>query len=314
MKNIWIVLLAVLLAGCSRREAAETPTEPAEPAVAKPTAAPTTASETPKPPAESNLPEPASAPTSTGQASPAPTNDFASGLAKMMQDPQMKEMVRVQQRQSLDRMYGTLYRQLGLPADELEALKELLLERQLKLVEMGMAAMSASESERRQAAVKTNALKAEYDKKIEDLLGPQDYAVFNQYEQTTPERMQIQMFKDTLPADAALTERQEADLIAAMYEARRALPATSLLNTGRASDPSQLTEERIAETLKQLDQLRGRCIERAAAILTRPQFEKYVESQERWSAMQAAGLRMASQMFGGAPGQPAPASGQSSTP
>ena len=314
MKNIWIVSLAMLLAGCSKREAAETPAESVAPAVAKPVAPPPAVPETPKTQAETHPRKPGSAPAPAAQASLAPTNDFASGLANMMKNPEMKEMVRAQQKQSLDRMYGALYRQLGLPADELEALKELLLERQLKLVEMGMAAMSASESERRQAAVKTNALKAEYDKKIEDLLGPQDYGVFNQYEQTTPERMQIQMFKDTLPADAALTERQEADLIAAMYEARRALPATSLLNTGRASDQSQLTEERIAETLKQLDQLRGRCIERAAAILTRPQFEKYVESQERWSAMQAAGLRMASQMFGGAPGQPAPANGQSSTP
>ena len=121
------------------------------------------------------------------------------------------------------------------------------------------------------------------------------------------------MFKDTLPADAALTDQQEYDLIGAMYEARKALPASSLMNN-QNSDPSQLTEERIAETLKQLEQLQQVYANRAAAILTPAQLEQFTKWQQQLSTMQAAGLKMAVQMFGnkGAP-QP-PAANQGPTP
>ena len=141
------------------------------------------------------------------------------------------------------------------------------------------------------------ALKSDYDKKIEDLLGPQDYQVFKDYEQTVPDRMQVQMFKGTLSADTALTDQQEYDLMAAMSEERNALPASSLMKS-QNSDPSQFTEERIAELTKQMDQMQQVYANRAAAILTPAQLEQFTKWQQQMSAMRAAGLKMAAQMFG----------------
>ena len=91
--------------------------------------------------------------------------------------------------------------------------------------------------------------------------------MFQQYEQTANERMPVQLFKDALPADAALTDQQEENLIAAMYQERKALPTSSLMNN-QNPDPSQLTEDRIAELEKQMEQLQQRYADRAAAILT----------------------------------------------
>jgi hypothetical protein len=156
--------------------------------------------------------------------------------------------------------------------------------------------MSGSESDRKQAAEDNKTLTSDYDKKIEDLLGPQDYQVFKDYEKTVPERMQVGMFKGTLSGDTALTDQQEYDLIVAMSEERNNLPASSMMKS-QNPDPSKFTEDGIAEALKQMEQLQQAYANRAAAILTPAQLEQFRKWQEQISAMQAAGLKMASQMF-----------------
>jgi hypothetical protein len=217
----------------------------------------------------------------------------------MMKDPAMKEMMRAQQKMVIDQMYGGFFKDLNWPSKESDTLRELLQDRQMALMDAGMSAMSGSEAERKQAGEQAKAVKADYDNKLKELLGPQDYELFQQYEQTAPERMQVQMFKGALPGDVALTEQQEYDLIAAMHEERKAVPSSSLINNqDKIPDASQLTEEGIAEALKQLEQLQQRYADRAAAILTPEQLEQFAKWQQQISAMQAAGMKMAGQMFG----------------
>jgi len=236
-------------------------------------------------------------PPSSSQASSGSASNFFAGMAGMMKDPQMKEMIRAQQKMALDRMYGSLFKQLNWPAGDVDKLKDLLLERQMALAEAGMSMMSGSAEDRQRAVEETKTVKADYDKKLQDFFGPEGYKVFQDYDNTVGERMQIGMFKDSLPSDAALSEQQESDLIAVMYEERQALPPSSLLNN-KTADPSQLSEENIAAALKQLEQLQQRYAERAAEILSPAQLEQFSKWQQQWSAMQAAGLKMASQMFG----------------
>ena len=262
----------------------------------------------PKPPKREPAPlpvatsvEPVAAPASPNSST---TNNPLAGLASMMKDPAMKEMIRAQQKLSLDMMYGSLAKNLNLSTDQSEAFNKLLLDRQMASVDAGFAVMNGSASERKQALDETKAIKAEYDQKIQDLLGPADYQTFKQYEQSLGERMQVQMFKAALPGELALTDQQESELIAVMTEERTALPATALLNT-KTPDPAQLTEQNIAEALKQLEQLQSRYADRAAGILTPAQLEQFTKWQQQWDAMQTMGLKMASQMFGNKPTPPA---------
>ncbi len=256
----------------------------------------------PLPPQEEAAPEsppvapPPPPPPATAATGGTASNYFAS-LAGMMKDPAMKNMIRSQQKMMLNRQYGALTRYLNLPADKQTALQALLLERQMAMVEFSMAMMGGSADERRKAGEEIKAVRDEYDKKIRDLLGPQDFDTFHEYEQTIGERTQVQTFKEALPADLALTDQQEYDLVYAMYDERKALPATSLLKNQNA-DPSQFTEASINEALKQMEELQKRYAQRAAAILTPAQLERFTEWQEQISAMQAAGLKMALQMFG----------------
>ena len=297
------------------KKAAELPTAPMHVAAAKPVAvaSPSEPSEpAPEPVAPTTPPRPpapeAQASTSTGR-----TNNFFAGLANMMKNPQMKEMVRAQQKVMLDRQYGSLSKYLNLPAERSDALKELLSDRQMAMVDAGMSMMSGSDTDRKQAVEETKAIKAEYDKKIQELLGPQDYQAFQDYEKTVNERMSVQMFKDALPATDALSDQQEDSLIAAMYQERKTLPASSLMNN-QNQDPSQLTEERIAELQKQMEELQKLYADRAAAILTPPQLEQFSKWQQQYSTMQLAGLKMAAAMFGNKSLSQPPAGNSSQTP
>ena len=311
-KNIWIVALVVavaVLAVVAIRQNQQIAQMNEQPPVAVAVAKrripprPVPARETPELQTETNPVECVAAtttepaPVPAAQASTGTATNLFAGLAGMMKNPQMKEMIRAQQKMMLDQMYGALFKSLNLSADQLDALKDLLLERQMALMDAGLSTMSGSESDRKQAMEESKTLKSDYDKKIQDLIGQQDYQAFQDYEKTVGERVQVQMFKGTLPADAALTDQQEYDLITAMFEERKALPASSLLNN-QNPDPSQLTEDRIAELSKQMEQLQQAYANRATAILTPAQLEQFTKWQQQMSAMQAASLKMAAQMFG----------------
>ena len=320
-KNIWIVLsliavvaLAAVVVRQSRQitqlqeqltSAAAEPKAPPVPATEKEISGPPAQTK----PVEMTLAPPTPEPSPTAQSGAGSTNNFFSGLAGMMKNPQMKEMVRAQQKVMLDRQYGSLSKYLNLPAERLDALKELLSDRQMAMVDAGMSMMGGSDSDRKQAVEESKAIKADYDKKIQELLGSQDYPFFQDYEKTLNERMSVQMFKDALSADATLTDQQEDNLVAAMYQERQAMPASSLMNN-QNQDPSQFTEEHITELQKQMEQLQKKYAERAAGILNPSQLEQYTKWQQQWNTMQMAGLKMAAQMFGNKASTPPPAQGQ----
>jgi hypothetical protein len=271
-----------------------------EPALAEEAPAPVTETKPVEAVAES-APVPPSAPVG------GTTNNPLKGMAEMMKSPQMKEMMRAQQKMAINGMYGSLSKYLNISTNDMDALKELLLQRQMALMDSGMSMMSGSAADQKQAAEDAKTVKADYDKKIQDLLGSQDYPVFQDYEKSAADRMSVQMFKGSLPADATLTDQQEESLIAAMAEERKALPSTSALNN-QTPDPSKFTEEGIAEALKQMEALQQRDAERAATILTPVQLDQFTKFQQQMNGMAAAGMKMAGQMFGNKNATPAPAS------
>ncbi|HXI85445.1 MAG TPA: hypothetical protein VNL17_15290 [Verrucomicrobiae bacterium] len=252
--------------------------------------------------------EPVAVPAPVPQAAPSAgaTNSPFAGMAEMMKSPQMKEMMRAQHKIGIDGMYGSLSKYLNLSTNDMDALKELLLQRQTALMDSGMSMMNGSAADRKQAAEDAKTVKTDYDKKIQDLLGTQDYPVFQEYEKTAADRMSVQMFKGSLPADATLTDQQEESLIAAMAEERKALPSLSSLNN-QTPDPAKFTEQGMADMLKQMEQLQQRNSERAAAILTPAQLEQFTKVQQQMNNMAAAGMKMAAQMFGSKNAAPAPA-------
>jgi hypothetical protein len=330
-KNLLIIVLLVATAGLAvvvvkqKQDLAQQKEQPTAVAVAEKATAPeapppgqapaTKAAEVPEPTAAPTpVPPPETPPVTQASASSSgSTNNFFSGIASMMKNPQMKEMVRAQQKMMINQQFGSLSKYLNLTAEQQDALKNLLLDRQMAMTDSGLAMMGGSEAERKQAAEDAKAIKAEYDQKIKDLLGPQEYQTYQDYEKTASERVQLQMFKGSLPNDAALTDQQEYDLLNAMYQARKDMPPSSLLNN-QNPDPSQLTEEHINEAMKQMEQLQQAYAEKAKAILTPTQYEQFVQWQQQMTTMSAAGMKMAAQMFGNKSAPQPPAAKQGQTP
>lgn len=256
--------------------------------------------------AASAAPAPAPAdrqPAATAAARPARTNEAApfAGLAKMIKAPGMKSMIRAQQQGQLDMAYGSLFKGLALPAEDQATLKGLLLDKQMAMVELSMGMMdgSATPDQRKDFATKVAELNKSYDEKIKALLGDEGYAVYQEYEATQPERMQVNMFKQSLSGTEALTDDQEHDLIRALYDERKNVPAIARqFDRTNPPDPSTFTEAMITNQLAVMSQLQARNVERAAKVLTPPQLEEFKKNQEQMRTMQEMGMRMASQMFG----------------
>lgn len=233
---------------------------------------------------------------------PAATNGSPmAGLAKMMKNPAMMNMVREQQKGQMDLTYGSLFKYLQLPDADLESLKGVLLDRQMALVSLSLDMMdTAATAEERKAA--TDAIKqttAEYETRIKELLGDDNYAVYQSFESTQPERMQVNLFKGALNQADQMTEEQEDTLIRAMHAERTNFQFSVTGSSDmQITDPSQLTQESIAKLVEETARLQSQYTARAATILTPAQLEQFMASQRQQQAMQEMGMKMAAQMFG----------------
>jgi len=226
-------------------------------------------------------------------------------IADMLKDPGMKEVIRAQQKATMDLTYASLYNYLNLPEDRLAAFKELLLDRQMALMDVGLDMMdtSLSPEEKKAKAAAAEKVKEESTAKIHEFLGEENAEVFDQFEETQPERTQIHFFKQTLATTEPLTEEQEHDLITAMHEERKNFAISAKLEDPAKTDGAVFTEETVARHMQELAVLQERHAARAAEILTEKQLEQFRASQEQQRGMQEMGLKMAAQMFGTAPSE-----------
>ena len=306
-KNLLIIVLAIAVAGLgvalvrTNQKLAERNAEMETLKVAKP-------APPPKPVRVAAVPVMPVQPSGAPEIKPAATKSFQAGfgtnfmsaLAGMMKNPYMKETMKAQQKVAVDKMYGDLLKSLtNLTDEQKNQLHEMLVERQQFMAEAGMTMMTGTAEEKKKALDLMKEAKAGYEQVVRDLFGPETTEAFKQYEDHLPEHGSLAMFKGALPAADAMSAQQESDLIAALYQERKNMPADSLLNKGgQPPDPTQFSEEQVTKTLQQMEQLQQRNLARAEAILTPTQLEQYKQYQKQMADMQTMGLKMAAQMFG----------------
>lgn len=240
-----------------------------------------------------------------GLASAKPAGAF-SALAKMFDDPDMKEAIVAQQKAALgpiiEKSYGKLFSDLGLSPDQAAALKEMLLNKQLAAAQSGMAMLSGDADASKTADIgqKVKAASDAADAEMKTFLGDDKFAQLKAYEKTTPDRMAISGFKDQLNGAAALTPDQEQQLIDAMTKERQNFKFTTDLSdkskvTGNL--PAMFNEENVNRYIQEMDQLNQHFVGQAQNILTPDQleaFQKYLNNQQ---ALQKMGMQMGAKMF-----------------
>jgi hypothetical protein len=149
--------------------------------------------------------------------------DMGKMLSKMMSDPAMKEMMRPQQKAMISTMYGSLFKELNLTAEERLKLSELLLDQQMKTTEAsmglfdegGLAAVSQSVS----------AQQKESEEQIKGFLGEERFAQYQEYQKTIGERMQLDQLRQQMDGSGTpVQDEQLKQLLALMKEERERTP------------------------------------------------------------------------------------------
>ena len=225
---------------------------------------------------------------------------FMGALASMMDSPDMKDMLAVQSRMALDKSHGEFLRGTDLTPEDQDAFKDLLFERQMAMMSTGLRMWKDGEVQVPVGDESPMAAMDAFNQQMQELLGDEDYKLFERFEQTQQERMQVDMFKERLRGDMAIDWETQDRLIGAMADARLNAPKSAAYESmGKSMEngttfPIAETMSRAVEHMEGINEL---YLEEAAAILNAEQYAAFEESLEQYAGMQRASFKMAEAMF-----------------
>ncbi|MDQ8204427.1 hypothetical protein [Pelagicoccus sp. SDUM812003] len=223
-------------------------------------------------------------------------------ISKMMENPQMNEVMQASQRATLEVLYKDYLNSLDLTPEERSHFMDILMARQMFRVETSMKMMGGvSDEERRLLSEEMQ----EYDETIGEEIGyflndDEDLAEWEFYERTMQERMSLSSMKASLAQrEASLSREAERALIEIMADQRANYDFQSDLADQQNYDmgPERFSDENIdryADDLKAVNRL---IEQEASGILTEEQLAALVESLTAMSELQLNQLKMAANMF-----------------
>jgi hypothetical protein len=162
--------------------------------------------------------------------------DMTSLIFSRMDDPEVRRLMDIQQKASLGRRYAAFFRTLNLPPDQLDHLKDLLLEKQSVQLDVLMAASQQGinpmqNPDEFKKMVSDN--QAEVDAKIQADLGDGQYAQFQNYQNTQAQRGVVNQLRSDLSfTDAPLSGPQADQLVQIMAQTAPAKTSANGLGGG----------------------------------------------------------------------------------
>ena len=229
------------------------------------------------------------------------------GMAKMFKDPKMRELIKTQQKAFMGPMitkqYEEFFKAANLSSEDSDQLKKLMTDKMLVGADQGMALMddSTTAEERAAAGKKIKADQDDYDAQIKQLLGD-NYAAYQSYEKTVPDRSEVNQFGEQLSGDQALTADQKTQLVKELGEARSSFKWTTDYTQNKTPEDGNyagmFSDEKIEKFAQEKEQFDAQFLERAQKILTPEQTKQYAEHQKTQRDMQMMGMKMAASMFG----------------
>ncbi|MBN1674598.1 MAG: hypothetical protein JXR37_26360 [Kiritimatiellae bacterium] len=236
----------------------------------------------------------------------------ANGLQKMVldvaawvEDPEAKDMMRAHMGMALEHTYASLFRYLRLTPERLDAFEGLLVEKAMAQLEIGADAVAravsgeATDSTADEKGKRLLELTRQCDDRIRAFLGEADYEVYKEYEETQPERMQVEEFQRALGADDQLSDEQMHCLIVAMHETRTDLLVSTGLDEEHTLDPASFAGETTEQVLAQLEQLNAGYVARARPILSDAQLMRFESWREKRLTAERLQVSLVTQLFAG---------------
>lgn len=218
--------------------------------------------------------------------------------SQMMNTPAMRDRMLQTQKRGIETRFAELMNQLGLSPQDRARLVDLLAQKQMNSVDLGLKAMSTSAptAEERQAiAASLREANAGVDSEIRDFFGGDtaSYAAYQDYVAQQPVRTQVNALGASLAtAGMPLSPEQSSALSGVVADARRNLPALRDVNEspmdGSAMDAAFRAEE----------QLQNQIAERSAAFLSPEQLAALRQAQATRLNQTKSSLEMARQLMG----------------
>jgi hypothetical protein len=236
--------------------------------------------------------------------------DMREMVSSMMKNPEMRKMIRGQQKAAVELMYAGLFKQLQLAPEEKAELSELLIEAQMRQVDGAQGLFGDSEGQDpAQARADFAQTKKETDAQVRDLLGEERYATYQDYQKNINERMQLDQLQSRLEsAQMPLEEQQLAQLLKLMKDEKAKVPPVIPTdpNLSPAETKALMTADNLDKQFQWMEDYNKRVLDGATALLAAEQLKQFREMQEQQASMQKMGLKMAKEMFGQQGGQPNP--------
>ncbi len=214
---------------------------------------PAPSGETPRPPADRP---------------PGPGNRRGGAMAAWMNNPEVVQLMTEQQKSMLDNRYAALFKELNLTPAQLDAFKNLLIEKQNVQRDVMMAANESglNPRENREELNKLIAeARAETDAAIAAAIGQDKFNQYQNFEATTGQRFMVEQISRTMSyAATPLSESQSRALVQIFSQAnaQTTMPARSVGLGGpgpmAGAGPVEITDAMIdqASTILSPDQLR----------------------------------------------------------
>jgi len=225
---------------------------------------------------------------------------FASGLAEMMDTPEMQETIRMQIENALiNPVFGEFIKNLGMDEMDTETFRGLLSHRFMIGASAGMKMMNSDQDQRAELRQQIEQEEGTVDSMIEEMLSEEKYKEYEEYKNTMPERMALNQFNQQLSMSGSiLTPEQNQQLVSVMHDARIEAQKDENYFNAEKSDFSDFNDENLLKYQNQQQAINDKTLEQSKKILDDKQLEKfelYMINLQRQQEMQ---LKMAQKMFG----------------
>ena len=229
-------------------------------------------------------------------------NEFMSGLAKMLDDPDMRDAIRSQIKNAqVNPIYGTLISKLKLSPDKAEALMDLIADRFLTGTDsIKMLSGNKDKDSFKKAMDNIKNQKSEIDSQIKELLGDEAYSEYEKYSNSEGERMAISQYNQQLSFSGVpvLSQQQNENLVDIMREESEASKKNPNYIDMENANPLDFDGDKISDIIFQQVDINKRVKDRAKGVLSPEQQKKFEEYQESYIKQMETGLRLSAQMFG----------------
>jgi len=232
-------------------------------------------------------------------------------LAALANLPEFQKLLALQQGGKIDEKYAALFKKLHLSPEELARMQTLLGEKQSAIADVALAVRDQGLTGQAASDVARQLLKQsqlDLNNSIKNLLGPQRYGQYQNYENTAPQRQTVDQLAQRLSyTSTPLTAKQSDQLVQALAAKPRVDPANPSASQPLASIrplPASMTNLGIASA--NLTPIPASAVAAAQTFLSAPQLTALQRMQQEQQAQQILGNLIRTGNTS-APPKPAPA-------